>query len=79
MMQTNLLQRPTPREVNVILGTEAVDAYYRGEIRLEALMSLGPVKTFNFKSIREVNAFIVGVDSTQGYHDALAVDDLTRG
>ncbi|SNT40019.1 hypothetical protein [Antarctobacter heliothermus] len=78
MTQTSILQCPTPLEVAVILGTKGVDAYYRGEIRIDTLLGLGPVKTFNFLTVPEVNAFIQGVDATQGFLDALATDDLRR-
>lgn len=63
-------------EVDVILGTRAVNAYLAGEQRAEALRSLGGLQKFKFLSIREMNAFILGVDIGSEATLAIAVDDL---
>lgn len=70
---------PSPRECAVIYGTDAVDAYNSGETSVEALEGLGQVKFYQFPSVAELNAFIMGVEQAQGALDALPVDDLTRG
>lgn len=67
---------PSQHRINVILGTDAVSAYCAGENRFAVLRNLGPVTSHDFCSLREMNAFMYGVDMAQGFKDAMAVDDL---
>ena len=65
-------------ECDVIFGLDAVDAYNTGTTSLEALQRLGTVKHYRFISLRELNAFLLGIEEAQGALDVLAVDDLEK-
>lgn len=66
-----------PHEVQVIFGSTAVQAYLDGEHDEETLSMLGRIKTYRFKTVPELNAFIHGVEEARGHANAVAVDDLT--
>ena len=76
MTQNSKVLCPSLYEVQLILGGKAVDAYYKGVEEIPALKALGEVRNFSFLTLQEVNAFMTGVDASQGYDEALAVDDL---
>ncbi|MCG7629059.1 hypothetical protein MHM88_14705 [Epibacterium sp. MM17-32] len=69
---------PSQHEVAVIFGSDAVDAYEEGETSVEALKRLGLVKFYEFDSIPELNAFIMGIEEAQTGMEGLPVDDLTQ-
>jgi len=66
-----------PHRVDVIFGLDAVDAYNAGQTSTAALRRCGTVKYYEFTTVFELNAFVLGIEEAQGALDALAVDDLS--
>lgn len=75
-MSQRITRKLSLHDCHVIFGIDAVDAYNDGETSLEMLSHLGVVKHYSFVSVRELNAFLMGIEEAQGALDALAVDDL---
>lgn len=62
-------------DCHIIFGERAVQAYNEGETCKFILQGVGEVKYYCFHSIRELNAFILGIEEAGGGR-VLAVDDL---
>lgn len=65
-----------PHRATVIFGEAAVDAYEHGIADVETLRRLGSVKSYRFKSLPELNAFLFGIEEGNGYLEAMAVESL---
>lgn len=66
-------------KISVIFGPIAVSAYLNGERNVETLRLLSDdVRHYEFTTIQELNAFIIGIEEATGLDDAIAVDDLLR-
>ena len=66
---------PSPPEITLIQGQRAVEAYWCGVRDALALEDLGHLQRLKFSTLREVNAFIFGVEMGS-QAPSLAVDDV---
>lgn len=65
-----------PHEMTIVVGSAAVNSYFRGISKRSRLEQIGDVQTYKFASLREANAFALGVDLASGHSAAIAVDDI---
>lgn len=66
----------SPHNCYVLYGRAAVEAYEAGTHHIPELQRLGAVKLFSFVNVRELNAFLLGLEEGGRSAKTLAVDDL---
>lgn len=67
---------PRQHSCSVLYGRSAVEAYEAGINSISQLKQLGAVRTFTFDNVRELNAFLLGLEEGGRSAKTLAVDDL---
>ena len=76
MSQQEYSGRPRQRlDLTVVFGIGATRAYADGQRDRSELNKAGRIKTFNFNTLEELNAFVLGVDEATGYQDTIVVDE----
>ena len=76
MTPSNYSGRPSsrPHKIYVVFGIEATRAYSGGERDPEVLNRVGKLREYVFDTLKEMNAFIQGVEDATGYLDSMLIE-----